>query len=437
MTCRAAYAWMLSAETPEARPPVAVRRHLRACPKCRRRRRRLLRLNEVVRGLPLPADNPAARQQLLAGLEPARKARPTKRRRLVRVGLAAALAGLMIWCAQRQDEDDEEASPPAAAVFTWADDDLAGRILKRDLLLAEAREPGEQLQALADMAFDLRAEAMQRARHPASHDLRQLAGLYERVVRVGMLGRARALSPEARRAMLPPLAEELRETAAEAERLAAESPALAEPLNVLRAAAGDTARALSGELPAPAAVALPRAPESCELLDTLVLQGLCLAEEEDPLQRAGAGARVAACLVEAICQVLAKGDREELTRLGSFLGAVLTYAVTGNLELVELEPGDEIRRQELERVRRQVADLVEHLKRAWRQAPEASRADLARVVQAAHLDEEVKAPDQKEKEKKGKKDKDKKDKDKKGKKDKEKKDKKDKKDKEKKEKAKD
>src|SRR5206468_10712566 len=75
-------------------------------------------------------------------------------------------------------------------------DGLTARLLERDLRLARTTQPGEQLRLLGDMAGDLRTEAVQLARQGAREDAALVAGLYGRVVRRGVVGRALVLPPQ-------------------------------------------------------------------------------------------------------------------------------------------------------------------------------------------------------------------------------------------------
>src|SRR4051812_16860566 len=69
MNCHDLESWMMSAETPQ-RPSSEVRRHLRSCAGCRRRFGRLVRLIPEGSAAPLPLVPAAARDRLLARLEP-------------------------------------------------------------------------------------------------------------------------------------------------------------------------------------------------------------------------------------------------------------------------------------------------------------------------------------------------------------------------------
>ena len=288
MNCSQAYLWMLSADAAEGPLPPALRRHLRLCRRCLRRRRRALRLNWEVRcGSPLP-DDPAARARIVRAVArtAAASARP---RRLLPGGqrllpwAAAAVLLLAVLCvllalpkrerpakicglAVSPPPADQPAAPEqhAAAVAPSAppdaaDGDLLLRVVRHDLSLAQADGPPDQLQALAAMAADLWGEAERQARRPGRFDLALLAGLYERVVDQGVVGQALALKGVKRDEILSPVVEQLRDTAGAAGRLAAEVPESAPALTRLSAAAHSALRAIETESLLPA-VAPPAPP---------------------------------------------------------------------------------------------------------------------------------------------------------------------------------
>src|SRR5437764_180811 len=78
MICRETYAWLLASRPGEALPS-EVQQHLQQCSACRRYQQRLALLHEQASALPAPADNPRARQALLASLENVPQERPAVR----------------------------------------------------------------------------------------------------------------------------------------------------------------------------------------------------------------------------------------------------------------------------------------------------------------------------------------------------------------------
>jgi hypothetical protein len=150
------------------------------------------------------------------------------------------------------------------------------------------------------------------------------------------VGRSRALPAEEKDRLVPPLLQKLQETEASVEQTAAAArPAVGDFIRPL----GLTARAGSKGLldlqepllpdwrtPPPAPPGTPQA-----LLSALVVHGLLLAEEDDPLRRADYCGDMANHMVQAIVLASARGDQDSATRLGKQLGSVLDRGVTPNL----------------------------------------------------------------------------------------------------------
>jgi hypothetical protein len=169
---------------------------------------------------------------------------------------------------------------------------LVARFLERDLRLTRTSSPGEQLQVLRDMADDLRGEALHRARQGAADDVPLVTGLYGRVVREGLVGRALALPAAQRPAQVAAVLRQLHEAETEADRAAVDVPA---PAGVFLKPIGEASRDAQGSLrdgrppvPGPGVEVALAADDGTwrALLTVLVVQGLRLAEEEDPARRA-------------------------------------------------------------------------------------------------------------------------------------------------------
>ena len=234
------------------------------------------------------------------------------------------------------------------------------------------------------MASDLEHESLRQAGHVDNADLTRLAVLYERIIQDGVLPHARALPQEEQRERLPALAAELRETEQEAERTAVQAPVAAEPLRRLARTAGEASRFLQNtklDLHAHK----PRAPEpSSFLVETLVVQGLRLADENDPLKRAEVCTDVADDLVRTIMEASrSASDRDEMVKLGTYLGAVMDQAVDGNLKRVQVNAEDEQRRAEYDRIRQRAGQTVENLERNLLDAPALTRPALEQAIQAS------------------------------------------------------
>jgi hypothetical protein len=246
MTCKEVYVWLLGADA----PPAEVRRHLDCCRKCRRRRRRLLRLDDEVRDLPAPVDRPEARAALLQRVErlaqegavPPRRPRAWRSRAVRAAAMLLVATGFFWSLTPGRDGPDGprpviEPAPPEA--------DVLARALERQLQLAAGLPQPERFKVLVGLAGDLGTESLRLARQPAAADLPAVAKLYERVMREGVVGRARRLPAEQQRRLLVPLLDDLRRTEAEVERTARDVPA--EAAAALRGLAA-TARAARAEL---------------------------------------------------------------------------------------------------------------------------------------------------------------------------------------------
>jgi hypothetical protein len=115
---------------------------------------------------------------------------------------------------------------------------LAARLLKHDLTLAEADTPRRRVETLAALADELQGETRALAHKADPQDLHALARLYEKVIREGVMARARNLPMDERRNVLEPMADRLDQTRRDAQELAREvRPASAEALQQIAAAA--------------------------------------------------------------------------------------------------------------------------------------------------------------------------------------------------------
>ncbi len=266
MTCKQTRAWLIETDGPE-RPPVEVRHHLRACPKCRRYRRRLASLHAEVRRAPVPVMGPETRVALLARLQqdPAgptsREANPAAQsappapagsRRLAWILRAAAVLAIAAGCwwllsvNRHPDESAPRVEGPTAEV------DVLARLVEKHLQLAEGCAPAERLRILADMADDLRAESFRlalRVRRAGDQTLPVVAELYRQLIRDGVVARARRLPAAERREVLAPVLAGLRRAEEEARKVARGRPVeVAAPLQELASAARDARSQLAALL---------------------------------------------------------------------------------------------------------------------------------------------------------------------------------------------
>ena len=182
---------------------------------------------------------------------------------LVAVGGSAAAAALLIACgiflgnlvssALQRDEPvaaNKELDPTKDVKVEPGEPEppktLLAVLLASNLGLAEAETPRERVEELAKIARALYGEAPKLARAAAPKEMEKLATLYARVIREGVVPRARSLPREERRTALGAIAGELARAGQEAEELAKTAPGTAASLRALAAAARDGDAQLRG-----------------------------------------------------------------------------------------------------------------------------------------------------------------------------------------------
>jgi hypothetical protein len=282
MKCSACKRQLLRSENP-ALPARDLAEHLASCDACREFNRRLQRIEGNVAMIPVwpTRAKQAFIEKLLQPTAPPGPpatlplARPRRWRKLVlrAAGVAAALAlavaGVLLGnflsqslqspTPSRLAKGSEKSGPPhakAPGTLKQADEPKKGpgdkalpdpvpnvpplmaRLMACDLKLAEAENPRQRVEALAALADELQGETRILAGSAGSKDLKGLARLYERVIREGVVARARGLPAEQRRPVLRPIADRLERTRRDLQELAREEgPASAEPLRQIAAAA--------------------------------------------------------------------------------------------------------------------------------------------------------------------------------------------------------
>lgn len=296
MNCHEANTWLLGSVSATALSS-PLRRHLKECRRCRRQRRRLIRLEALLQLSEVPVPEAAVRERILAGCAPRLKhsdKSPSRRGPwagfLALAAAAALLAPLALPFWTTPEPTTTAVAETPLTPVPGSNQLLVARFLERDQRLARTVLPGEQLGLLNDMATDLGSETIYLAKNGALEELPFVAGLFERVVRLGVVNRALTL-PADQKPLRGPTARRLQETGREMERIVAEVDASAadvlRPMGALAQAAADsirTGRRLeeSDDLPP-----LPSSPAPWgSLLTVLVHHGLQLAQEEDPVRRA-------------------------------------------------------------------------------------------------------------------------------------------------------
>jgi hypothetical protein len=431
MKCSEVQTWLMAAESPTS-APAAVERHLNRCTRCREYQRRLVRLEDAAGSLPVPAGDARVKRQFIAQLQqmptaecdrvvPRRREQPmvaSKQRLVLFVSAAAALllVGLIGWrfvwlgtqplspetnqVAEDTTENSSDrgevvprSSPLPSLAHTSRNLDiehlLLAKVLEHHLRLAETQVPGEQLMELGKLAGAIWQGAVQLVEQRPSKDLALLADLYTRIVNEGVTNRGRALPPEDRQRAVA-VAKQLRETQAAAEQMSGRTmPAVANYLQRMGDAAGDAAQRLStSDVTEPAVSETPAvsSPERIrrdgDLLETIVLQSLRLAAEDDLLERADSCNVVAEDLAHRIVLASASGDTEQAEALGEYLNEVLARGVESNLSRFDVTTADAERRDQYQRVKQRSQQAVSVLARNLQHAPKPARAGLERAMTA-------------------------------------------------------
>jgi hypothetical protein len=403
MRCKEAYVCLLAAQKPDA-PPAEVREHLARCAACRQRQLRLLSLEAEIRSFPQPEEALDSRLRFQEQLDrlpalpdfvepPAVVAAPARQRwRLWSIlGLTACLAlvfGLAWIISHPAGFQGTFVTAPQRAAPGGLAEAAVARILERNLQLAAAGSSKQQLAVLGDIAAELRAEACRLAREGPVEDVLLVGGLYERVVCQGLVRRAKTLPAAEREVLIAGLVRQLEQSALEADRAAAAAlPGAAEGLRNLASASRTAGSNLTASTAEPTELRSPtwqpaQSGTLRDLLGTLVLQALLLAEENDPLRRADHCNAVAEQLVQGILLASSGGDTTRAEQLGGLLGEVMDRGIVPNLERIDLRDADPPRLADAERVEQRSGEAVEVLQRNLEKAPPAAQPGLQKALEA-------------------------------------------------------
>lgn len=135
-------------------------------------------------------------------------------------GVAAALVlfvtGFLLWYGTRQ-ESPLVVNRPTKKVPQV--DPLVAELMRRNLKLAEGATPQDRVEAMAGVAQQLHDRSRKLAPQAAADDMAVLANLYDRVVREGILTRAKDVPAEARPNILEPIRQQLEKAESEARRM--------------------------------------------------------------------------------------------------------------------------------------------------------------------------------------------------------------------------
>jgi hypothetical protein len=355
MNCRTIHHWLLTSPSGEALPK-PLRRHLRDCARCRRRMRRLVRTEEELKSVVAPSSE-AGLQRFLKRLDalppqeagPAALPRPRLilRRSIVywaaSILFALGVSGMIYFTREPEPELPRPRVNPDHARTARAEDQLVARFVERDLVLAGTVVPAKQWQVLSEMADDLRTEAIRLADEKKPDDLPMVTSLYERVLQRGLVGRAGSLPEKERKELLQKLAQHLRNHDRALEDRLQQSPqnwlTLLQPMQKANRQSLDVLAA-DKVLARPQVEVPPSIPGGSDyrrlLLSALVMNGIRLAEETDPLKRADCCSDLADHLLQAIVTASVKGDDHNVSALGKNLGEFVDRGISVNLARVSV-----------------------------------------------------------------------------------------------------
>ncbi|WP_439629167.1 hypothetical protein [Gemmata sp.] len=223
--------------------PDALRSHVNACAGCRAWAELAGRLEGLVAQLTAPAAPADKKAALIAKLRtqpatvevategPATFRTWVKQNAALVGGLAAAVlvaVGAWAMLGRNGPRPDVELASPR--------DPFLEKMVQRDVALAKAATPAQKLQALGGLADDLSAEARGLARIASPDELKDVARWFDRVVKEGVVPRAKDLSSDAgstpaeRKAQLADLATRLGHAADEVKKASGEVPPDAKPI---------------------------------------------------------------------------------------------------------------------------------------------------------------------------------------------------------------
>jgi hypothetical protein len=239
MSCQVVRKHLLGSERPR-RPSAEASAHLAACAACREWQQRLAQMEQALSRLPVPPAD-AARAALVGRVlsgealkhrrpspKPAANGQPARRpsiamvvgswimdphaspRRRVAAGLVAGVAaalllfitGWLVWDASRPESVVAVATEKAPAVPT-----LAAALERYKIKTDETARLSDRVAEMAKAADRLRDLAWEKVR--AEDELIDLADLYARVIREGIVQPAEGLSAEERGVILKPITKSL------------------------------------------------------------------------------------------------------------------------------------------------------------------------------------------------------------------------------------
>lgn len=414
MTCAAAETWLLTARS-LSELPEPVRAHIDQCRGCSRRLATLTRTDNAVRNLASPPNPPSTVRQRLADAiertpqtapQPHTEPRPQRSTRRIPgwvIGLAAAVLVCGGWLIGRTTAPrpvaqiptpNNPGSTPAPIVpapvpppglpvapFPSLPAGPVARAARQAGRITVDATPLAQADAFERFAAEIRTDALHRAAVGDVDALARLAGLHDRLLKLGV-ARQLARVPEAQRvAAGEPIADGLKQAADEVVVAAALLPPLVgELLEALPASCRDTADAIRKGKPPAASSDWPSPPTP---LEAVAAQTIRLANVDDPMARADESVRLAAVLAQLVTVLSSAGLSDDAGRVGETIAVVFEHGVAGNLERVETSDLAGKLLGEVTLVRERADRATEVLEQHLAKAPPAAQAGLERAIVAS------------------------------------------------------
>jgi hypothetical protein len=255
---------------------------------------------------------------------------------------------------------------------------LNARAARHAAQVASNAAPLATAEAFERFAADVRVESLRRASVGDADGLSRLAGLHERLLKLGVARQLARVTDDQRAAIR--MSDELKRAAEEMTIATAQLPsALVALLQPLSAACRETAESIREGKPT-AASDWPTPPTP---LESVAVQTLRVANAGNPLARADESVRLASTLAQSATVLSEAGWTDDAWRVGEAIAAVLEQGVASNLEQVESSDTMGILRAEVTQMRERAGQATDVLERNLTKATPVAKPGLERAITAS------------------------------------------------------